>query len=472
MIWWVLAVTVARLVAAALMPLSADEAYYRVWAHALAPGYLDHPPMVALWIAAGTALAGDTALGVRLLGPLSAAAGTLLLAGAARDLAGDRAAGDRAALALNATLALNAGAVIMTPDTPLLFFWSAALAAVARAARGGGAWFLAAGAAAGLALASKYTAILLAPALLAWMLAAPPARRWLRAWQPPAGAAVALLIFAPVLAWNAAHGWASFAKQGGRAFAIDPARSLRFLGELLGGQLGLATPLLAAVFCLAVWRAARRWREPGPALAAATVLVPGAVFLLHALGGDRVQANWPGVLYPGAALAAGLTMSRLWTPAVALGAAMSALVVVQAAVAPLALPRRLDFALIRLGGWDALGRDAAAAARAERLGCLVADEYGLAAELAFTQDLPVAGAEPRWALFALPEARLGPCLLVRSLRRAAAPDPALFPGALRLPAELTRGRNGVVAERYALWRVPAAAPARATGAVALPGRGP
>jgi len=29
-------------------------------------------------------------------------------------------------------------------------------------------------------------------------------------------ACVALLLFAPVLAWNAAHRWASFAKQGER----------------------------------------------------------------------------------------------------------------------------------------------------------------------------------------------------------------------------------------------------------------
>ena len=39
--------------------------------------------MAAWWIAAGTAIAGDTALGVRLLGPFAAALGTWLLADAA-----------------------------------------------------------------------------------------------------------------------------------------------------------------------------------------------------------------------------------------------------------------------------------------------------------------------------------------------------------------------------------------------------
>ena len=54
------ALTLFRLVVAAALPLSPDEAYYWVWSRALAPGYLDHPPMVALWIRAGTWLAGDS----------------------------------------------------------------------------------------------------------------------------------------------------------------------------------------------------------------------------------------------------------------------------------------------------------------------------------------------------------------------------------------------------------------------------
>ena len=57
------------------VPLSPDEAYYWVWSRHPPPGYLDAPPMVALWIRAGTVLAGDGALGVRLLGPLSVGAG-------------------------------------------------------------------------------------------------------------------------------------------------------------------------------------------------------------------------------------------------------------------------------------------------------------------------------------------------------------------------------------------------------------
>ncbi len=435
------------------MPLSPDEAYYWVWSHALAPGYLDHPPMVALWIWAGTHLAGQTALGVRLLGPPSALAGTLLLISAGRDLAPGSGAGSRAAWLLNATLALNAGAVIMTPDTPLLFFWSAVLACAARLLRtGDGRWLLALGLCAGGALASKYTAALLAPVLLVWLLAVPALRVWLKTWQLYAGATLAGLVFLPVLAWNAAHGFASLAKQGGRGEVFAPAHAPQFLAELIGGQIGLATPLLFGVFAAGVWHCARRWRQPAEALVAASVLVPTAVFLAHALG-DRVQANWPGVLYPGAALAAGLAFTRVWRPAVALGAALSALVFTQAALAPVALPRWADFTLIRLGGWRDLARGAAATARAEGANFLTADEYGLASELAFYQDLPVVAAEPRWALFTLQAAApAGHGVLLWSARRAHGPDAARWPGAIAR-ATLTRARAGVTAETYTAYRV-------------------
>ena len=43
------ALTALRLVVAGLTPLAPDEAYYWVWSRNLQGGYLDHPPMVALF---------------------------------------------------------------------------------------------------------------------------------------------------------------------------------------------------------------------------------------------------------------------------------------------------------------------------------------------------------------------------------------------------------------------------------------
>jgi 4-amino-4-deoxy-L-arabinose transferase-like glycosyltransferase len=447
--------TAVRLVVAAASPLSADEAYYWVWSRALAPGYLDHPPMVALWIRAGTAILGQGAIGVRLLAPLSAALGSVLLALAAEDLFPGRRLGGPAATLLNATLFLGAGAVTMTPDTPLLFFWTAALWVLGRLVRTRRpVWWLAVGLAAGGALASKYTAVLLGAGIGVWLLVDPAERRWLRTPWPWAGGVIAGLCFAPVLVWNAAHGWASFAKQGGRTGDWHPAAALGHLGELLGGQLGLATPWIAVLCAAGIWAAARRMREGGaPALLASLTLPSVAVFLQHAFG-DRVQANWPAILYPAAAIAAAAYAPRWWRQAAALGLAMSAVVYIQATTAILPLPRKLDFTLIRLGGWDDLVAQAAAREAAEKSAFVAADSYGLASILA--RGLPglVVGGEPRWDLFGLPSAMIAgrTGLLVRSQRRAGPPDPGPWQS-IEPAGTIVRSRDGVVAESYNLFRV-------------------
>lgn len=443
--------------------MAPDEAYYWAWSHALAPGYFDHPPMVALWIRAGTALAGEGDLGVRLLGPFAALLGSLLLVRAGDDLLPGARAGARAAWLLNATLLFAVGATTMTPDTPLLLFWTATIWALARlVATGRGYWWLVAGAAAGLALDSKYTAVLLAPSILAWLVIAPSMSPWLRRWQPWAAAAIAALLFAPVLAWNAAHGWASFAKQAGRARDFDPARAVQYLGELLGGQIGLATPLVAVLCTAGIGLALRRARA-GDApwvLLAALSAVPALVFLEHALG-DRVQANWPGVIYPAAAIAAGALGGRLATwrkPAVALGFTLTALVWVQAIATPVALPMRLDPTLLRLGGWDSLADELSARAAADHAAFVASDNYGHAALLARLMPgaLPVVGVEGRWAFFGLPDAsptidgRTG--LLLRSARRDDAPDPSRWARIEKI-AEFDRARSGMTAEGFRLYRV-------------------
>ncbi len=447
-----LALTALRLAVAGLAPLSGDEAYYWVWSRALAPGYLDHPPMVALWIRAGTWLAGGGPIGVRLLGPLSALAGSLLLADAAKRLFPGRHAAVPAVALLNATLMLGAGSIIMTPDTPLLFFWTAALWSAVRAVQGKPIWWLACGALAGGALLSKYTGGLLGLGLAAWLLGTQPGRDRLRQWQPWAGGALALALFLPVVAWNAAHGWISFVKQGGREGDWSPALAGRYLAELAGSQLGLATPVIFVLCIAGVWRAIQARREPGAGLLLAVTLVPAAVFVEHAFGG-RVQGNWPAVLYPSACLAAAGYARRGWRWGAGIGLAMALAVYAQAALAPLALPRRLDPTLVQMGGWPALARDVAAARRAAGAGFVAGAPYGLASELAYRSNARVAGVGTRWALLPLlplPERGVG--LLVVTARRREAPDPAVWAEAVPL-GQLDRTRDGMVAESYRLYRV-------------------
>jgi 4-amino-4-deoxy-L-arabinose transferase-like glycosyltransferase len=450
-----IALTGVRLLVAGLAPLSADEAYYWVWSRALAPGYLDHPPMVAAWIWIGTALAGETALGVRLLGPISAAVGSILIVDAGNRLFPQARPGLIAAVLLNATLMLGVGAVTMTPDTPLVFFVVLTMWALARVRRDP-RWWLLVGLGAGLAMDSKYTAVLFVLGIPVWLLWSPEVRgsfrqRWL--W---AGGMVAVASFLPVVAWNAEHGWASFLKQGGRTGEWHPEEAARYLGELIVSQFALATPAVFLLFAAGVGVAARRgWRRHFAWSLLAAVILPGlVVFVQHALG-DRVQGNWPAVLYPPIALAAAAaTGGRWWRSAATLGFAVTGLVYVQAAAAPLPLPRRFDPTLIRLAGWDGLAREADGMRRQAGVSYVAAEDYGLASLLAWwaPAGTEVVGAEPRWTLFEVPRATAGPGLLLISERRREAPDAAVWKD-VAFAGRLVRERGGVEAEAFRVYRV-------------------
>lgn len=466
--------TVVRMAVAAVLPVSPDEAYYWVWSRYLQGGYLDHPPMVALWIRLGTLL-WPGALGVRCLAPLSAALGSVVLYRTAEDLFPRRQAGIAAAALLNATLLLNAGAVIQTPDTPLLFFWTAALWAMGRvvvrfrAHRSTTGWWLVAGFFIGLGGVSKYTAALFPLAIGVWLLCVPKMRGQLRGYGPFLAALMALAVFMPVLVWNAHHEWAGVLKQGARAGDWHPARAAQFWGELLAGQIGLATPGVALVLVLGVVRAARRWREDeAAALVASLVIVPLAVFAQHALG-DRVQANWPGVIYPAACLAAGAFVMR-WRWAMVMGLAISLMVFMQAIWVPFPLSRKLDPTLARLGGWPELSQAVAGIS-----GCqahfVAADEYGLASELAFYNPgtTPIWGVEHRWRFTSLPVAQAVPGqtgIVIYSQHHSETPDPALW-AQISPVGQVTRARFGIGAEAYRLYCVTGQAALSST-AVILP----
>jgi 4-amino-4-deoxy-L-arabinose transferase-like glycosyltransferase len=454
--------TMLRLALAAWMPLAPDEAYYWVWSHALAPGYLDHPPMVALWIRAGTLLAGQTALGVRLLGPLAAAAASWLLFDTARLLFPGTRAGLGAVLLLNASLLLGVGSVIMTPDSPLLFFWTATLWAMARLVGGGsGLWWLVAGAFAGCALDSKYTALFLWIGIGCWTLLVPSAGMWLRRWQPWCAALIGFLLFWPVVAWNAAHDWAGFVKQGGRVDDWQPMRALGFLGELIGGQIGLATPLVWCLCMAGLVVAVRRTvrdRNPAWSLLAALSLPPVLVFLQHATGG-RVQGNWPAIIYPALAIAAGtLRLPAGWqNGAVALGFTITALAYVQAATSVVPLPPKLDPVAIRFAGWDGLMRQMLAYRAATDAAFIAVDGYTPASALAWRlpDDVKLVGTDDRWALTRLPPARIAgqSGLLLRDIRRVDPPDPNDWAAAEQIG---TASRAGAPAGEFAIYRVLAA----------------
>ncbi|HUQ46415.1 MAG TPA: glycosyltransferase family 39 protein [Gemmatimonadaceae bacterium] len=348
-----------RLLFAARLPLFPDETYYWEWSRRLAGGYFDHPPMIAVLIRAGTGIGGSSPLAVRFFSVLAGAAASLATAGIAWRLAGGAAA-IRAAVVLALMPLVASGLVLATPDAPLLAACAAGLYGVVRAlqsplrSRASLLWWSAAGVALGLAFVSKYTSILLPLAITAAVLIRPSLRARLREPGPYVACVLATLMFLPVLQWNAAHDWISFRFQLQHGLGTPRGSAIGRELDLIGGQLGLVSPILFALMAHAVWRTLRRPLDDAR-FALATVATGCWVFFVYSATRRSVEPNWPAPSYiPGVALLAALATTAGYQRWLRHGVALAALLVgvlyMHALVPVLPLPARRD-PLARNAGW-------------------------------------------------------------------------------------------------------------------------
>ncbi len=297
----IVATALARMVFAGSLGLGIDESYMVAAGRTLRGGYFDHPPM-AWWLAwAGSHVAGsESPIFVRLPFVLLFAGTTWLMFRLTTMMFG-ACAGLWAAALLNASpvFGITDGAWVL-PDGPLItaLLGAAACLAAALPAQGRAAWgwWLGAGACAGLALFSKYSAALTIAGAVVFLLTEPGARRWLRRPHPYLAGLLALAVFSPVLAWNANHGWVSLLFQVGRS---DSGR-LRLSGPLLTllGEALFVLPWIWAPLMVCAAGALRRGpRDAHRWLLACLALPPILAFLVISLH-SHVLFHWaaPGYL--------------------------------------------------------------------------------------------------------------------------------------------------------------------------------
>ncbi|MEI9933018.1 MAG: glycosyltransferase family 39 protein [Rhizomicrobium sp.] len=447
-----------RFVAGAVLPLSADEAYYWLWSKHLAAGLLRSSPAIAFLIRAGVTFFGDTSFGVRVLPLLLSIVASWFVWRAGALVFKDEGTGALACLLFNLTLMVAVETMAATPDAPLIACASAFLWALAKVDETQhGRWWLAVGLAGGLALLSKYTAFFLGAGALAWIVFVPSARRWLLSLWPYLGAVLAFAIFSPNLLWNASHHWMTFAFQFGRIGSGH--FTSRFLFEFLGAQLLLATPFL---FVCGVFGLVRREASS----LAALILPSVAYFVIHSLH-DRVQGNWPCFLYPALAVAAAGAMlfwsgrfgaAERWAARLAIPVAsvLLAICYVQAFFGVLPIGRSDPFArLLAFGMPDVVQKIAS-----QHPAAVLTTDYETASWLGFYGNIPVIQFnEPqRWFnsnIAAKPKA--GKILYIAEKARD---RHALLPGQAGPVLIIDRTRSGRSANQYDVyeisnWRTPA-----------------
>lgn len=410
---WIVGAALLRTVLSMFVPLLPDETYYWEWTRRLEGGYFDHPPGIALLITLGVKLFGNTVAGVR-AGPALAALVTHVAAVVcAWQLAGrgrpGATAARRAAMLMTLLPIATLGLVLATPDAALFATAMIALLAVERAlahpvrSLASFAWWVVAGVALGGAFVSKYTAVLLPMGLVVACLVHPALRKRYLDAGPWVASAIALGLFAPVVAWNAFNNWISFRFQLGHGFnAAARGNPLSRELEMVGGQIGLASPILLGLLAIVVWAALRDgWRaratlDPQDPLVrrfalAVIAVVPLAFFAVSAWR-RPVEANWPAMIYPGAMMLLATSDRAVargvwWTRGLAFAAVLLAVVAVQAYAPVLPLKPRKD-PIARAHGWTTLA-DAMQRAREDAFlegtidRWVAADRYQDASQLAF-----------------------------------------------------------------------------------------
>lgn len=291
-----------KLVLSAFLPLSADEAYYWVWSQRLQLSYFDHPPMVAWLFSLGQflePLANAVRWPAVLLGHLTMVVWYYLLK--------DRFPADQVrwwmCLALFSPL-LGFGSIIVTPDVPVVFFWSLSMLFFREALEKKSAVFYGAlGAALGLGFCAKYHIVLFLPCIAFYLLIE---KKWREVrWQSvPLTLLFGLLFCTPVLLWNYQNGFASFEFQLKHGLEKTVYSYDWTLSYVLGQT--------AIIFPLVAWAALRAKSHQRYLIYFAWI--PLSFFFLTSFRAV-VEANWPIIAYPAIfALAISHPRIRKWLP--------------------------------------------------------------------------------------------------------------------------------------------------------------
>jgi hypothetical protein len=299
-----------RLICAAALPLSGDEALYWSYSKHLNWGYIDHPIMNPLVIRIGTFFLGDTPLGTRVVPLLLSLPATWAIWKTGEILLGSKRAGATAALLFNLTIAVSVGSFIATSDSSVIVTSAFTLLALARLERSEnpkrwievGFWI-------GMGMLTKYTTVFLALGILTWLVIVPTRRKWLINRYSFLGGIISLGFFLLVLKWNSEHSWISFIYQAGRTTVH--VWTLKYLGDFLASQIGFLTP---PIFLLGVLGIFGRSKQSAivPSAKALIVSLIAPMFLYftwHSLH-ERVEGNWLEVMYPAYVIAAAMAIER------------------------------------------------------------------------------------------------------------------------------------------------------------------
>lgn len=398
---FILSITAFRLLYSSNLQILPDEADYFIWSLKPDLSYYCHPPMLMYFLAFVDQFIHDRVLVLRLVTTLLTAFTSIFVFHLAKELLQSCKQAFYAVVLANITLLITAGAIIATPDGPMIFFLSGAslLFYLALKTEDTKLWIVA-GVLVGFALVSKLVSILIYLSFFIYLLL-PENRKWLTKPIPYLVFLLSLAIFSPVVWWNSQHGWTTFGYQIQHGFSRTNKHFPRWdkFFEYLGSQAGLIGPILFLLFLAALVATVMSWKKRSMQEKYLWCLssVPFLFFMLASLQ-KKVEGNWPSFAYiPGILLV--MTFYErvlkqkvwgrgLWKANWILEVLVMVLVLIHVYIPFLPLPLKSDRTLDYYG-WEELGQEALKLASEHPELAPAANRYQVAAEIIVYTDLPM-----------------------------------------------------------------------------------
>lgn len=371
----------ARVIAQIISPLELypDEAQYWGWSREFAFGYYSKPPMVAWVIGLTTSVFGNSEWALRLAAPFLHAGTALFLYLTGRELFGER-TGLWAGLAWLTLPGIALSSFVISTDAPLLLMIAGMVFAFVKYVRTQSwPWAAALGAAIGLGFLAKYAMVFPCIGAAAVFLIDRDARRAFLSVKSVLIAAVAAVVIAPNILWNAANGFATVSHTADNANLDAELFNPGHLIEFWVDQLAVAGPVLFPLLIVALVRAFRTKDAHKSALVwlalftlPALIVISGQAFL------SRANANWAASAYPAGVLlltAWGLAHARKWFFAgLALNAALALFLIVLTMFPAVADALGQSNAFKRMRGWEAMTEQVIEAAKDGGYGLIAPDD--------------------------------------------------------------------------------------------------
>jgi MFS family permease len=209
----------------------------------------------------------------------------------------------------NFIILFGIGGLLATPDIPMVMFWAMGLFLAHKFIFDNRKWtWLLLGIVMGCGLLSKYLFGLFIISFFAFLLYSKEHRQLLISWRFFAALLVALIVFLPNIIWNSYHQWVSIMYQMGHGLGGKTFTRFDFLGEFIGGQIGMLSIFPFILLMISMVNELRfHSKNPRRLFILAFFMVPLAFFTFSSLQ-KRVEPNWP----CGAYVSGLLLIALLW----------------------------------------------------------------------------------------------------------------------------------------------------------------